>query len=258
MKQLFLLIFLSTTVYSKPQQLLDSIRIDKDTKLIGMYPRYDKGKTYKDLNFYVDDLRVLQSLRKELIYGEPGENIMEQYGFSIMVIQGNDYVTQWLVSPKYSTIRVDGVSYKIDMKIIHELAKKFHFEYEVLEEGFDSQEKYNEHLQKLKNESSFIFAYEPDFKNEWTFEIEFPKNDTFPHPKAIDEYLRPKVEKVAAGTDNFSIRYEFDRYNMENRNQYTMTVEGSKEIYNNLKLENLRQKNWKYNRPTATIYKRKI
>ncbi|MGB8191912.1 MAG: hypothetical protein WCF67_08340, partial [Chitinophagaceae bacterium] len=57
-----------------------------------------------------------------------------------------------------------------------------------------------------KKDKAFLFDYAPQFKYEGSFEIQFPRNKQFPHPKAISEYLTPLVESVVSKGE-YSITY---------------------------------------------------
>jgi hypothetical protein len=102
---------------------------------------------------------------------------------------------------------------------------------------------YDQFLKVQKNNPKFLYDYSPDFEYEGSFEIEFPKSKKFPHPEAISNYLEPLVEKIA-GKDNYSVTYELNTKNENNPDQFTMTIEGSKKLFNNLKLPGFKNENW--------------
>jgi len=239
-------LFFSCFAFSQTKSILDNIKIDKNTKLIGMYPQYDKNKTYKNLNFYINDEKVIKDLVDKLSYEKIVKNRIERNDFRIKLLQGNEVLDDWMLSPANSNINMNGTFYEFNFKIIEELAKKYPFDYTFFKKEFSTLKEYEIFILSLKKDKDFLFAYEPNFKFEGTFKIKFPKNSQFPSPKVIDEYLRPKILKIANGS-NFNITYVLDDYNMKNNDQYTMTIEGDKRIFNELQLENLEKKNWQDN-----------
>jgi hypothetical protein len=249
---LFILLY-SCFIFAQSKSLLDKIVIDGSTKIIGMYPQYDKSATYKTFNFYIDDANVIKSLVNKLVYTDEGKNIIERNDFEIKILQGNNIIQHWAISPAYSTIRIDGVSYKFDIKLLEELSKKYPFDYKFYEKEFSNSNEYNTYLTELKKDENFLFDYEPDFEFEGKFQIEFPKNSQFTSPKAISVFLEPKILAIV-NKDQYNLTYIVDEYNRNNRNQFTMTIEGSKDIYEKLQIDNLSQKNWKNNRPAAMFF----
>jgi hypothetical protein len=250
-----ILIFFTLLANSQEKRILDNIEITDQTKLIGIYPFYDKNKTYRELNFFVDKIDVIDSISKTLTYNDKLEkNIIEQNHFSIYLIQDYKRVDYWLISPKFESVSFYGKSYNFDIDFLLNLSKKFHFNYFVVDKIFKSQNEYGAYLIKQKQNSNFIFSYSPDFKFEGKFEIEFPKNDKFKSPKAISEYLEKEILKIVDSKVDFRAYYIINDYNTKNRNQYTMTIESSKEVFEKLKLKKLKNKNWIKNEPEGTFY----
>lgn len=239
--------------FSQTKSLLENIKINDKTKLIGMYPQYDKSKTYKYLNFYINDKTVIESLVDKLTYDKIVDNKLERNDFRIIILQDNDEIESWTLSPMNSNIIVNGVYYNFNLEEVKTLAKKYSFEYTFFEKNFDNQKDYESFKSKMNNDKDFLFAYEPFFEHEGTFEITFPKKEEFKSPKMIDEFLRPEVNKIV-GENNFNISYILDKRNMANQNEYIITIEGSKEIYKKLKLNNLKNSNWKNNQPSGMFF----
>lgn len=242
--------------FAQSKPLLGKIVIDDSTKIIGMYPQYDKSAKYKAFNFYIDDQNIIKSLVNKLVYTEEVKNMFERNAFEIKILKGNNIIQQWDINPAYSSIRIDGVSYTFDIKLLDELAKKYPLDYDFYEKEFQNIDEYTQYLANLKEDKKFLFAYKPDFEFEGTFEIEFPKNDQFQSPKAISDFLKSKLQSIV-NENKYRLTYKADNYNLNNRNQFTMTIEGSKEIYDKINLGDLRQKNWKYNRASAMFFIRK-
>ena len=192
----------------------------------------------------------------KLVYNEEVKNMIELNSFKIIILKGNNIIQHWEINPAYSSIRIDGVSYKFDTKLLDELSKKYPLDYDFYEKEFQNIDEYSQFSANLNDDKNFLFAYEPDFEFEGTFEIEFPKNDQFKSPKTISGFLNPKLQSIL-NEDKYKLTYIADNYNLNNRNQFTMTIEGSKELYDKINLGDLRQKNWKYNRASAMFFVRK-
>lgn len=250
------ILLINFVVFAQNKPLLNNIKIDSNTKLIGMYVQYDKSKTYKYLNFYINNQKVIEDLAEKLTYGNVVENKLEQNNFRIIVLNGNEEVESWLVNPLFSNIIINGTYYKFDIKSIKELAEKYPFDYTFYEKSFTSINDYEKDLANVKKDKAFLFAYEPLLEYEGTFEIQFPKNSQFESPELIDDFLRPKVSAVA-GDSEFNIFYTLDDYNKANTNQYTMTVQGNKSIFDKLVLENLTKKNWKKSEDSGMFFMKK-
>lgn len=258
MKIITSIIFLfSCIAFAQEKQLLENITIDDNTVLVGMNPHYNKDTIYNKLQFFVKGKAVLESLVPQLTYKETGPNTLEENDFRLLVLQGNEVVKSWIVSPLYGTIRVDGVSYKFNVKRLKELAGQYPFEYRSYEKEFANKQEYDKYVNSLKGtEKNFLFAYAPDFKYEGSFTISFPKNETYPNPKAIQKLLEPQAINIV-GRDNFRIHYSLDDYNRKNLNQMTMTIEGSKQLYEKLKVDGLKNKNWTDNKPKGIFFMKK-
>ncbi|MBK9381089.1 MAG: hypothetical protein IPN39_07155 [Chitinophagaceae bacterium] len=121
--------------------------------------------------------------------------------------------------------------------------KKYPFKYYHDIKVFKGRDEYDKYLSEQKNNPKFLFDYGPQFKYEGSFEIEFPKNSKFPHPKAISEFLTPYIEKIVS-KDDYTLGYVLNSKNMNNRDQYTMTIQGSKRLFEQLKLDKFKNENW--------------
>jgi len=255
--KLITLLLLSFVGLSQAQSILDSVKINEKTRLIGMYAQYDKSKTYEYLNFFIDDKNIIESLKSKLIRGKIVENRIEQNDFKVIVLNGNEEVENWMLSPMNSNILINGIYYEFNSEKLKDLAKKYPLEYTFYEKNFSSKNEYEEYKTKMCKDKNFLFAYEPFFEYEGTFEITFPKNSEFESPKMIDDYLRPELNKIVKEENQFNISYELDERNLKNRDEYIMTIECHKEIYERLKLKNLKNTNWKNNKPSGMFFMKK-
>lgn len=246
--------FFFINLYSQTRLFEDIKNENLDSlKIIGMYYNWDANKTYENFNFYISDKKIIDSLIKNVEYGEQSQNISEHNNFSIIVTKGNKILDRWSLSPKYQNIYIKGQAHRFDISLLSKLANQYYFKYKWYKKEFLSKSEFDIYYNsKLRNVKT-LFIYEPNFSYEGSFELEFPKNETFIHPKAIDEYLRPKIKKILKNED-FSISYALTEYNLKNRNQYTMTISGPQMLYNKLKEKKAKKSEWKPTKLEAQIF----
>jgi hypothetical protein len=239
-----MMIMLSNLVLGQGN-LFDTLKVDRTTKIIGRYPQYDKTKTFKKYNFIIEDSTKIEDFIRNIKLGDEIENSAEEPNFRLTVIKNFGEIGTWTISPNLkSAMTHDGHTYKFDFKQIGRLNKTYPFDYWYDVKTFDNKKEYEEYLTLQKKNVNFVFDYGPEFKYEGSFQIEFPKNSKFPHPKAVSEFLTPYIEKIEKKED-YSLRYELNEKNMKNHDQYTMTIMGSKKLFDQLKLDNLKNENWK-------------
>ncbi|WP_126653548.1 hypothetical protein [Chryseobacterium aureum] len=224
-------------------------------KIIGMYYNWDKNKTYEKYNFYIIDKKVIDSLIANTKYNESTQNIFEQNNFSIIVTKKNEIIDRWSVNPKFENINIKGKSHKFDISTLSQLAKRFSFKYKWYKQEFPDKESFNLFYANKIKDSKTLFIYKPNFIYEGSFELQFPKNETFLHPKAIDEYLRPKIKEIL-GNKEFGISYILTEFNMNNRDQYTMTISGPKELFKKLNDKKAKKGNWTNTKLEAEIFEK--
>ena len=258
MKYFLLIIFFpSLFCFCQNDYLLDRITITNSTKLIGKCAPWDKEKTYKKLEFLIEDSAAIDSLSKLITYGTSQKAIFERYPFYIELIQNNKTINKWIICPQFSSVCCKSKFYQFNTKIIKQISRKYHLKYISEKKIFQNQQEFEACVESLKSNIKFIYSTEPEFKYEGTFEIEFPKNSQFPSPKVICEFLDPEILKIVSSKDAYRITFIATDYNIKNNNQFTMTIECNKIVYDKLKLNDLVNKNWKDNIPSATFYYRK-
>jgi hypothetical protein len=245
MKLSFIAAFSILTIQLYAQKnLFDTLKIDASTKIIGRHPQYDKSKTYEKYNFIIEDSIKIVEFIKNLKLGKEVENSTEDPSFKLTIVKNFDEIWSWTINPTLgSAMTHDGHTYKFDLTQIESLNKQYPFKYYHDIKVFKSRDEYEEYLAKQRNNPNFLFDYGPQFKYEGSFEIEFPKNSKFPHPKAISEFLTPYIEKIV-NKDDYTLGYVLNSKNMNNRDQYTMTIQGSKKLFEELKLDKFKNENW--------------
>jgi len=245
MKKILLLIYLLSTGQIFSQKILfDTLKVDSKTKIVGRYPQYDKTKKYENFNFIIEDSISIEDFKKNLKLGDEVKNSFQTPSFKLTVVKNYEEIGSWTINPTQKTAMThDGHTYKFDLAQITSLNVKNPFNYIYEIKVFKSKREYEEYLILQRQNSKFLFDYGPSFQYEGNFEIEFKKSNDFSSPKIISEYLKSNIEKIS-NKGEYNISYELNEKNMDNRNQFTMTIRGSKKLFDNLKLKNLKNENW--------------
>jgi hypothetical protein len=246
MKKYFFIatIFFSLTLFAQDNLLFDTSKIDASTKLMGRYPQYDKQKTYKYLNFIIEDPVTIKKVISTLPLGKEGENTIEDPEFRIALVQNFDEVKSWTINPTLNSAMYSGHTYAFNIEKIKEFAKTYPFDYKFDKIPFKSKDEYDKYVSKQKENKTFLFDYAPQFKYEGSFEVQFPRNQKFSSPKAISDYLTPLIEKIVAKGE-YRISYVLNEKNMKDQTQFTMTITGPKKLHDTLELEDLKKEDWK-------------
>ena len=253
---IIILVLFISSANSQENLVLKNINFNQNSRLIGMYPHYDKERTFEKYNFIIEDLKVLDSLSKILSKGKEVVNQYTRTELKIRLFDGDNELKTWGINPKYSYIRVDGKSYKFDSYQILNLVKKFGFKYTFKKMTFNSEEHFNAEYEKLKLNKNLLFVYKPNFKFSGKFEVKFLKSRKFKHPKAITEYLNKLITKTKKKGE-FRVYYVLTKYNRKNRNQYTMTIESSSDLFQSFKDKNGIKGKWSQNKFNATVFLKK-
>lgn len=149
----------------------------------------------------------------------------------------------------------DGAAYKFDFNQIVNLNTQYPFKYVRDVKEFKSKSVYEKYVEKQKSNPKYVFHYRPQFKYEGSFEIRVPKN-SFPHPAAVSDYLAPHIEKIVRKGD-YLLGYELSEKNMKDKDQYTMTIQGSKKLFEQLKLDQYKNESWQATIENAYFFYKK-
>ena len=248
----FLILF-CFSAYSQESLILENIDLNQNMRLIGMYPHYDKEKTFEKYNFLIEDFKVLDSLSKLLTKGKEVKNQFTKGEFNIRLFEGDKKLKTWSFNPKYSYLRIDGKSYEFNATQILNLAKIYKLEYSFNKMSFKSEEEFNKEYENLKLNENLLFVYKPNFKFGGKFEVKFLKTRKFKHPKAIIKYLNKYINK-SRKKNEYRTYYVLTNYNKKNRNQYTMTIESDLDLFENFKIKKGEKGKWIQNEYTSTIF----
>jgi hypothetical protein len=223
--------------------MFDSVKLDSSTKLVGRYPQFDKDQTYRDWNFCIDDPAEIRKYLNLLSVGEEVENAIQDPSFRIALVQGYKETMTWIINPTLRSAAYNGHTYQFDVNKIKKLSKRYPFDYKFEKVVFKRKDEYDAYLTKQKADNTFLFDYSPQFKFEGSFELQFPGNERFPNPKAISEYLQPIIEKIVSKNE-FRIGYMLKGKNLQDQTQFTMTIAGSKKLFDSLQIDGIKKDNW--------------
>ncbi|MDI3321461.1 hypothetical protein [Pinibacter soli] len=248
MKKYFLIItlFYSLNLAAQNKLLFDTSRIDSHTKLIGRYDQFDRQKKFYYLNFIIEDPAKIKKVLTSLPLGTEIKSDYTNMDFRIDIIQDYKKTQSWMVNPDMNCILVNDNFYTISIDKIKALAEKNPFDYRFDALSFNTLNEYEEYLKKQKKDDFFLFAYTSSFAFDGTFEIQFPRNKKYPSPTAIHDTLAPLIEKFVP-KGKYSISYILDDRNLADPKQFVITIYGTRELYDNLHVENLKNQNWKQN-----------
>lgn len=253
---LFIILAFSQNIHSQNKILKFDKLINTDSvKIIGMYPKWDKNKIYKKYNFLITDKKVIDSLIESVEYGDTTKNEWEQNNFTILLTRANKEFYRISISPALHNVHMKGKSYKFDVSILGKLAKKYPLTYKWYEQEFKNEQEFNKFNTEILKQEKTLYVSKPTFLYEGSFELQFPKNETFSSPRAIDHYLRPQIEKLVNGKE-FSISYVANEFNLKNRDQYTMTIDGPYILFRELKDKNSKKGEWIPAKFIATVYEK--
>ena len=143
--------FLSVNLFAQDNLLFDTLTINANTKLIGRYPQFDNQKTYRNLNFIIEDSATIKKVIAALPLGNEGENSIESPGFTINLVKDFSEVKSWIVNPGLNSVMYNGRTYAFKTSKLKEIAKKFPFDYSFDKIVFESKTAYEVYLEKQKN-----------------------------------------------------------------------------------------------------------
>lgn len=214
----------------------------------------------QSIHFIIEKPEEIKEFISGLKYGEPVGNIFSEESIEIHLVQDYRDITSVNINPKYRRIFAnDGHSYQFDLNQLIAWRKKYPLvKYSSKGVNFKTKEEFETFLNVQKQNPNFLYSSFPVFKYEGSFEIEFPKNEIFHNPQAIMDYLNPIIEKVEPDKDKFALSYVLDNKNFSDRNQYTITISGSKQLFEKLRVDDYRNVNWTVTIENAAFHYRKI
>lgn len=212
-----------------------------------------------DFNFIIEKPDEIREFISALQYGSPVGNIYSEESIEIHLIQDYRDITSLRVNPKYKRIFAnDGHSYQFDLNQLIAWRKKYHpMKLTAKGANFRTKKEFELFLNTQKQNPDFLYSSIPLFKYEGSFEIEFPKDKMFYNPQAVMDYLEPIIKKTEPDKEKFTMSYVLDGKNLSDKNQYTITISGSKQLFESLKVDNYENSNWTLTVENAAFYYKK-
>jgi hypothetical protein len=236
-------LFLTNQVFSQ-KKLFDTLKIDATTKIIGLYQLNDKGTTDEKYNFIIEDSIKIEKFIKNIKLGEATADPMEYPWFELAVVKNHKNLGSWHITPalKIATPH-DGHNYKFDVSQIIKLHEESPSSYYYEMRAFKNKDEYEIYLAKQKDNPGFLFDYSPEFKFEGSFEIEFKKFRPFPHSESFSDFLNPYIQKIVKRNE-YRLEYILDSRNLNNSEHFIVTILCPKKLFDQLKIDNLKNENW--------------
>jgi len=227
------------------QNYLESLGIDSTTKLIGYTSQLASNKDLQRHQFIIEDSTEIVSFLQKLRFGKPDDSFAREESFRIAVIK--NYKVHDLVSifPMSNNAKApDGKMYHFDFSQLTTFSNRYPLRLLHKTTQFPTKASYDEYQKLQQQNPAFLFSYSPEFLYEGSFEMEFPRNDTFTSPQDVIDYLTPLVEQVVE-KDKYNMYYELDKKNRTQKEQMTITILGSKLLFEELIVPNRKKKNWR-------------
>ena len=191
----------------------------------------------------LENAAAINMAKPLLEYGYQSNNLQAQEnGIMIYMVKDKKVVDQWFVNPAYYNVFHDGTAFSYNADQLGVLAEKYPLIYKEEKKQYKNEKEYQKQRQYLFADPYNLIITEPDFTYEGYFDIQFPKNEQFSSPEAIDTYLRPMIQKITK--KKFDISYALSEKNIMDRSQFTMQIVGEENVYKKLKLDQLQKGDW--------------
>ena len=244
MKKILLAVTLLTSVFTLAQQaIIDNIKFDNETILVGMASDYNVDKAYDKYNFLIDNSTKLDKVKLYLEHGyELNNKVADENHFMIYAIKNKKIVDQWLVNPKYYNVFYNGEAYSFDADKLEEIAKNYPLDVRIEKKIFKDEKEYKK-AKKLFDKNEFIILmYEPSFVFEGSFEISVKKNDKITNAQEAEKYVSDLVTNITK--KKTSISYALNEQNLMDRSQFSFVVSGPKAVFDKLNSAGVEKGSW--------------
>lgn len=247
------LLFLSTTAQARQAESYDTSLINSRSKLIG----WTRIENYRDnMSFILDQPEPIKQLIPALTAGKEVNRKLSNQTYFITLIQDNIEVKAWKVNFESNRVMINGQSYWFDASLIRKLARENPFRFKTERKVFRTSPEAQAYLRKQSLNRDFLFAEIPPVIFEGRFDVPVPRNAAFTHPDSAASYLRSRIESITPrGTYDF---YDFHRsLSPDDKIRYTITICGSRELFDKVDLGDLEKEKWKSFREASIFYYRK-
>jgi len=235
-KILFTAVFLTSVISFSQQTIIENVKFDDNTILVGMASDYNTDKTYDQLNFILDEPHELKDVQLNLEHGyELNTKLTDENHFMIYAIKDRKIVNQWLVNPKLYNVFYNGVAYSFDADKLKEIAEKYPLKVLINRQSFKNEKEYKKIKKELDKDQSILLVYEPSFMYEGSYELSLKKDDKITNVEQAEAYVKDLVAPLTK--KEVLVSYILNEKNLMDRSQITLSVAGPKIVYDKLKTD---------------------
>jgi len=225
--------------------LLDTLKISSKTRIIG-----NCGNNSNPNNLYsflLKDSTSIVQFSKSLVAGNKITNTVGDNEFSIHIVNNQLETAYIAIIPNLNIIRLKGNSYEFDFGQIKELHKEHPLISYEKKVRFRNKIKADNYVTKIKKDTNLLYYFAPKFNYEGSFMMTAEKSKLFNSPKAVMDYLRIEIEKIVSKGE-YMMFYSLNMKQIDNviqSDSYTITISGSKKMFNNLIVNKVKKDDWK-------------
>jgi hypothetical protein len=225
--------------------LLDTLKISSKTQIIGNCG--NNSNPYNLYSFLLKDSTSIVQFAKSLVAGKKVMNMINGPEFNIEIV--NDYLltTHIAINPSLNTIRLKGNTYEFDFGQIKELHKEHPLISYEKKVSFSHKKEADNYVTEIKKDTNLLYYSAPEFNYEGSFSMTAEKSRLFNSPKAVMDYLRIEIEKIVSKGE-YMMFYSFNVKQIDKviqSDSYTITISGSKKLFDNLIVNKVKKDNWK-------------
>lgn len=236
----------SGTKKSSKIALIDTLKVTSKTRIIGTC--YDHSNKYDFFCFILKDSTSIVQFAKSLKGGKLMPNVINGDEFNIDIIDNYRMINHLAINPMLNTLRINGKTYDFDFVPLKKLYKKHSLNCEEEKVEFNNKNEADNYVAEIKKDTNLLYYHAPEFRYEGSFTMTVKKNTMFSSPKAVMNYLTPEIEKIVHHGE-YMMLFSVNMANIESQIQsdsYTITITGSKKLFDNLNIDQIQKDNWHY------------
>lgn len=246
----------STQKRSGKIALLDTLKVSSKTRVIGKC--YNHENPYDLYSFLLKDSTSIAQFAKSLEAGKKVTNriMVNNPEFDIDIVDDYLVTNHIAIDPSEHTIRMNGNTYEFDFGQIDKIYKKQPLICDEKKINFKNKNEVDEYVTELKKDTNLLYYFLPEFKYEGGFTMTVKKSELFSSPKAVMGYLTPYIEKIVSDGE-YLMSYLVDMNQIDKvirSDSYTITVSGSKKLFDSLNVDQAKKDNWKYYKEVGFFY----
>lgn len=231
---------------SSKTHILDTLKIDSKTRIYGNC--FSKDNPYYSYSFMLKDSATIAQFAKSLVVGDKVRNTFTTKEFNIWIVNNHLLSSEIAIMPDLGILRMNTNSFKFsDFEKIKELHKKHPLESYEKKISFSNQTELNNYVTEIKKDTNLMYYYIPKSTFEGSFNITAKKSKIFNSPKAVMDYLSIEIEKIVRKGEYLLL----SSVNLQEINKviesdsYTITILGSKKLFDNLAVDEIKKNSWK-------------